>query len=502
MPKETAIEMKNIHKIYPDGVVALKGVDLKVYRGEIHGLLGENGAGKTTLMRILYGEIKPTRGEIRIFGEKVKFRGPWDAIRKGIGMVYQHFTLVPTFTVLENLYLSMLSVEPKITIDEVEKRAKEIMEETGLKAPLDAIVETLPIGVQQRAEIIKALMRNAKVLILDEPTSVLTPIETRELFKALNRLREMGITVIFITHKLKEVKEITDRVTVLRRGKVVGTAETAKVTEKDLARMMVEREVVFKIEKKPAKPGKPVLIMKDLWVKDDRGLDAVKGITLELREGEILGLAGVQGNGQRELAEALAGIRRVSKGKIIYMDKDVTELPASERYSIGLAYVPDSRKIGLIHEMNIVENIVLTNIYRVLGTARRIKWSYASEIAGKVIKELEVVAPSLSAPVKYLSGGNQQKVMVGREIVREPKVFIVSEPTQGLDVAATEFIRKTLVSLRDRGKAILLISTDLDEILQLSDRIAVIYEGRIMAIGRTEEYTLERLGLLMGGVHV
>lgn len=502
MSEKYAVEMEDIHKVYPDGVVALKGVDFRVKKGEIHGLLGENGAGKTTLMRILYGEIKPTRGKIKVFGEEVSFHGPWDAIAKGIGMVYQHFTLVPTFTVEENLYLSLLSINPKATINEAIEKAKKAIEATGLKIPFNEVIEDLPIGVQQRVEIIKALIRDAKILILDEPTSVLTPIEVRELFKALKKMKSMGITIIFITHKLKEVLEITDRITVLRRGKVVGTVETSKVDEKTLARMMVQREVVFKIEKKPGKYGRETLVINDLYVNDDRGLPAVKGVSLTIKEGEILGLAGVQGNGQRELAEAVAGIRPVVRGKIVFDGKDVTNLDAYNRYKIGIAYVPDSRKIGLIGEMSIVENVVLTNLYRVLSRKfRMISWGKASSIADEVVRKLEVVAPSINAPIKYLSGGNQQKVMVGREIVREPKVFIVAEPTQGLDVAATEFIRKTLLSLRDRGKAVLLISTDLDEILQLSDRIAVIYEGKIMAVGKPEEFTLERLGLLMGGVH-
>ncbi|RLE91114.1 MAG: ABC transporter ATP-binding protein [Thermoprotei archaeon] len=492
--------MLNISKIYPDGVVALRDVNLTVYEGEIHGLLGENGAGKTTLMRILYGEIKPTKGEIKLFGRKVSFHGPWDAIRHGIGMVYQHFTLVPTFTVLENLQLSFTSVEKKVSESAVRKNAEKLMREIGFEVPLDAVVEDLPIGVQQRAEILKILLRKAKILILDEPTSVLTPIETRELFRTLKRLKEKGITIIFITHKLKEVKEITDRVTVLRKGRLVGTVETAKVTEVDLARMMVGREVFLKISKTPAKVGRKVLEIADLWVKDDRGLDAVKGVSLDLYEGEILGIAGVQGNGQKELVEAIAGIRPIIKGKIIVDGVDVTKKSTVERYKLGLAYVPDSRLVGLVLDMSLIENTTLTNLHKVLTRTKRILWDRASKIAVKVVKELDVVTPSLSAPVKYLSGGNQQKVMVGREIVREPKIFIVAEPTHGLDVGATEFIRKTLVSLRDKGKAVLLVSTDLDEILQLSDRIAVMYEGKIVAIGKAEEFSIERLGLLMGGV--
>ncbi|CAB49375.1 ABC transporter ATP-binding protein [Pyrococcus abyssi] len=496
----TAVEMSGIVKVYPDGVVALRGVNLKVEEGEIHGLLGENGAGKSTLMRILYGEIKPTKGEIKVFGKEVSFNGPWDAIREGIAMVYQHFTLVPTFTVLENLYLAMLSINPGIKISDVEKLAKEKMREVGFEVPLNEIVEDLPVGIQQRVEIIKALMLNAKILILDEPTSVLTPIEVKELFKTLRNLKERGITVIFITHKLKEVKEITDRVTVLRRGEVVGTVKTSEVSERELARMMVQRDVVMEISKGKSTPGNTILKVEDLWVKDDRGLDAVKGVSFELREGEILGIAGVQGNGQRELAEALAGIRIPEKGKIELLGKDVTKLPAHERYKSGLAYVPDSRRVGLVLDMNVVENVVLTNLSRVLHKGR-ISWDKANEMTNEVVEKFEVLLSSTKAPIKHLSGGNQQKVMVGREIIREPKVIVVSEPTQGLDIGATEFIRKTLLKLRDERKGILLISTDLDEILQLSDRVAVIYEGKIMSIGKTEEFTLEKLGLLMGGVN-
>ena len=496
---EPAIEMKGVAKVYPDGVIALRGVDFIVEKGEIHGLLGENGAGKTTLMRILYGEIKPTRGVIRLFGKKVSFRGPWDAIRHGIGMVYQHFTLVPTFTVLENLHLSLSAIE-KITIDETQRRARELMEQIGFNVPLNERVEDLPVGIQQRAEILKTLLRRAHILILDEPTSVLTPVETRELFNTLRKLKSMGITIIFITHKLKEVKEITDRVTVLRKGRVVGTVYTSKVTERDLARMMVGREVFLKITKKPKPLGKPLLVVKDLWVRDERGVDMVKGINLVVHEGEILGIAGVQGNGQRELAEALAGIRRPYRGKVFLEGRDLTSMDTMARYRMGLAYVPDSRAVGLVADMNIVENTILTNIYGVVTRIKRILWNIAGRLTKRVVESFEVITPSLSTPVKYLSGGNQQKVMVGREIIREAKVFIVSEPTHGLDVGATEFIRKTLLSLRDKGKAILLISTDLDEILQLSDRVAVIYEGEIMAVGKPEEFSLEKLGLLMGGI--
>lgn len=499
LTEEYAVEMINIHKIYPDGVVALRGVNLRVKKGEIHGLLGENGSGKTTLMRILYGEIKPTQGEIRVFGERVTYHGPRDAIRRGIGMVYQHFTLVPSFTVKENLYLSMLSIKPDSTMGEALEKAEKVIKATGLKIPFDNVVEDLPVGVQQRVEIVKCLMRDAKILILDEPTSVLTPVETGELFQALKRLKERGVTIIFITHKLREVKEIADKVTVLRKGRVVGSVDVKDVTEKDLAKMMVEREIAPAPAKKPASPGETLLNVVDLKVLDERGVLAVKGVSFELRAGEILGIAGVQGNGQKELAEALAGVRKVVSGRIILKGIDVTRLSTRERYRLGLAYVPDSRSVGLVYDMDVVENVVLTNLERVVNRRGEISWRRAEAISQEVVKRFDVIAPSLKIPVKYLSGGNQQKVMVGREVVREPSIFIVSEPTQGLDVAATEFIRKTLLELRDKGKGVLLISTDLDEILQLSDRIGVIYDGKLVTTGRPEEFSLERLGLLMGG---
>ena len=499
---ELAVEMRNVWKVYPDGTIALRGVDFSVRKGEIHGLLGENGAGKTTLMRILYGEIRPSRGEIRVFGKKVSFRGPWDAVKNGIGMVYQHFSLIPSFTVLENLYLSLTSIKKGISIDYVRKLANEIMSKAGFEVPLDAKVEDLAIGIQQRVEILKTLMRNAKILILDEPTSVLTPIEVEELFKTLTRLKGLGITIIFISHKLKEVKRITDRVTVLRKGRVVGVVDTKEVSEVDLAKMMVGREVLLRLKKVPISPKEPILIIEDLWVKDDRGLDAVRGISLTLRKGEILGIAGIQGNGQRELAEAIAGLRPVIKGRILLENEDITNLPPYLRYRKGLSFIPDSRSVGLILDLNVVSNSILTKLRDFVGKGATILWSKAREFASNLTRRFNVVVESLNTPVKYLSGGNQQKLMVGREVAVLPKVIIASEPTHGLDVSATEYIRSLLIKLREMGVAILLISSDLDEVLQLSDRIAVIYEGKIMAMGKPQDFTLEKLGLLMGGVKV
>ncbi|HDM27045.1 MAG TPA: ATP-binding cassette domain-containing protein, partial [Candidatus Bathyarchaeota archaeon] len=358
---QPAVEMRGITKVYPDGVVALRDVDFTVRKGEVHGLLGENGAGKTTLMRILYGEIEPSRGEIWIFGRRVKFRGPWDAIRQGVYMVYQQFSLVPAFTVLENLILASSSMG-RAKLQDVRRKAEKIEREIGLEVPLNARVEELSVGVQQKAEILKALMSEAKILVLDEPTSVLTPIEVRELMKLLSRLREMGITIIFITHKLREAKEITDRITVLRRGRVVKVVETRDVSQEELAKMMVGREITFDITKKAAKVGAPLLVVKDLWVRDDRGLMAVKGVSFELRAGEILSIVGVAGNGQRELVEAIVGIRPVEKGEVVFSGESITQMPPSEVYRRGLVYIPDSRAVGLILDFNVTDNSILTRL--------------------------------------------------------------------------------------------------------------------------------------------
>ena len=493
------VEMRGITKVYPDGVVALRGVDFEASEGEIHGLLGENGAGKTTLMRILYGEIKQTSGEIIFSGRAVSFKGPWDSMRSGISMVYQRFSLVPTMSVLENFYLYLSSFQRGIGIEEVKRRAEDVMERLKFRVPLEANVEDLPVGVQQRVEIIKVLLSRPKLIIFDEPTSVLTPIESRELFRILKELREEGITIIFITHKLREAKEITDRVTILRKGERVGTYETPSVSEEELAIMMVGRGIV-PAKRSASSPGGEVMRVEDLWVRDDRGLHAVKGVSFELHEGEIFGIAGVQGNGQLELAEALAGMRRAERGRILLDGRDITDLPAEARYREGLAYIPDSRAVGLVLEMNLMENSILTSLRSFLGRGGRIIWPRASGRAGEIIERFNIVG-SVRSQVKYLSGGNQQRLLVGREIIKAPKVLIVSEPTQGLDVAATEFIRSTLLKFREEGRSIILISSDLDEIFELCDRIAVIYEGKFVGIERSENLTLERLGLLMGGVN-
>ncbi len=494
--EEHLIEMRGITKVYPDGTVALRGVDFYVRRGEIHGLLGENGAGKTTLMKILSGLLRPTSGEIRVNGKKVSFKSASEALKMGIGMVHQHLALVQVFTVYENIVLGLK------TEGDARARIEKLMEETGLKVPLDVRIENLPFGVRQRAEILKMLYRNVDVLILDEPTTNLTPVETDELFETLRRLRDQGKTVIFITHKLREVLEVTDRVTVLRSGRVVGVVETSKATPQQLAKMMVGREVVFTISKPPKEPGEPVLEVRDLWVRNDLGEWAVKGVSFTVRAGEIFGIAGVEGNGQSELIQAITGLRRPEKGRILLEGRDVTGLPPSQLYRMGLGHIPEDRQgLGLVLDMSVAENSILgvqrTRLF--MGKFYNLLWPSIKRHASRIIERFAVVAPSLEAPVRSLSGGNQQKLVVGRELSKEPKLIVASQPTRGLDVAATEYIRKLLVDMRTRGKAVLLVSADLDEVLQLSDRIAVMYEGEFMGIARPEELTREQIGMMMGG---
>ncbi len=498
-PRETTVFMKGIVKVYPDGTQALKGVDFEASKGEIHALLGENGAGKTTLMRILYGEIKPTKGEIYVFGEKATFKSPRDALRTGIAMVYQQFSLIPSLTVAENIYLAASSVK-RVSLEDVKARTEELSKNLGWKVPFEYTVENLPVGLRQRIEILKALLVGSKVLILDEPTSVLTPLEVEELFKVLGNLRDEGMTIILITHKIREAKKISDRVTVLRRGLKAGTFNTLEISETNLARLMVGEEVELAIRGGASKPGTPALVVEKLKVKDDMGVLRVKEATLTVRYGEIVGIAGVQGNGQRELVEAIAGLRPALEGRILVDGVDATKLTVSERRKLGLSYIPESKLVGLALEMNIVENSIMTSLLQFTRRLLEVDWGKARSGAGDIVREFGVVHRSLDDPVKSLSGGNQQKLMVGREVNKKPKILVAHEPTQGLDIATAIMVRRRLLDLRDKGSAVFLVSSDLEELLSLSDRLLVIYDGRIVSEGAPRDYALEKLGLLMGGV--
>ncbi len=509
---EPLLRAEGIVKVYADGTVALKGVDFEVRPGEIQGLLGENGAGKTTLTKIISGLLHPTSGRILIGGEPVRLRSPRDALERGIGMVHQHFALVDTFTALENIALGTgLPLG-----SELRGSVMELMERTGLKVPLDIPVENLAVGERQRVEILKVLSRKVRVLILDEPTSVLTPVETDELFGFLRRLKGEGVGIVFITHKLREVLEITDRITVLRRGEVVGEVETRETSAEELARMMVGEEVRIRgrrpvelrtelagEEREERRPrGEPALVVRDLRVPSDGGAEAVKGVSFEIYPGEIFGIAGVEGNGQTELVESICGLRE-GRGRVTLKGKDILGLPPLELYRLGLAHIPEDRwKYGLILSFTVAENSILGRQRSpdFLGPLSVLRWGRVFSHARELIRAFSIQAPGLEAPAKSLSGGNQQKLIVGRELSKEPEVVVAAQPTRGLDIGAAEYIRDILLEMRDQGKAILLVSADLDEVLALSDRVAFMYEGEFTAVTTPSEVDREKAGLYMGGV--
>jgi general nucleoside transport system ATP-binding protein len=497
-----AVEIRSITKAFP-GVLANSNVDLEVRAGEIHALVGENGAGKSTLMNILYGLIHPDSGEILINGKSTRIAGPRDAITQGIGMVHQHFMLIPVFTVGENIMLGREPVAAGVLYDQATAR-REIADLTrryGLALDADARTGDLPVGLQQRVEIVKVLYRGANILILDEPTGVLTPQESKELFGVLRDLVKAGKTIIFISHKLKEVLDISDRITVMRRGKVVGHLITKDTNEEEIATAMVGREVLLRVDKKPAKPGNVTFRVENLTASSDRGVPALKGVSFDLREGEILGIAGVEGNGQSELVEVLAGTRRATGGRVLLGDKDVTLYDARAERESGIAHIPEDRRgAGLVLNYSIAENLIL-------GRQRATSFSWEHILlrldairkwAVRLVKEFDIRAPSIETPARSLSGGNQQKIIVAREMANRPRVLLASQPTRGVDIGAIEFIHRRIVAERDEGTAVLLVSAELDEIRSLSDRIAVLYEGRIVSIepGDAPE---ERLGLLMTG---
>lgn len=496
------MRMQGIVKRFP-GVLANDHVDFNVLAGEVHALLGENGAGKSTLMRQLYGLYKPDEGQILINGQEMHFNSPLDAINAGVGMIHQHFMLVPNLTVVENIALGLKSTRgPLLDLDRVEKRVLELSEQYGLKVEPRAYVWQLAVGEQQRVEIIKALYRGAALLILDEPTAVLTPQEVDDLFVTFKKMAAEGHALIFISHKLNEVLAISSRITVLRDGKNAGTHLNQNVTKNELAQMMVGRPVLLQYDHPPVEPGPVCLRIEDLYVCGDRGKDAVCGVSLEIRAGEILGLAGVSGNGQRELAEALSGMRTVRQGCIKINDQVVTHASPALHIECGQSYIPEERmKEGAIREFSVGDNLILRDHGRPPYSQHTfLDFKSIRIYCGKIIDDFNVKTPNLDTPVKNLSGGNIQKLILGRELARRPQVLIASQPTRGVDIGASEYIHQRLLKERLQGTATLLISEDLDEIRALSDRIAVMYEGRIIGIVDGKDASLEKLGLMMAGV--
>jgi ABC-type uncharacterized transport system ATPase subunit len=495
------LELRGITKRFP-GVLANDRVDLDLHRGEVHALLGENGAGKSTLMNVLYGLYHPDEGEIRNTGKPFTMGSRGAAIDHGIGMVHQHFMLIPVMTVAENV---VLAAEPRkagvfLDYDAAVKRVRDLAASFNFAINPEARIENITVGQQQRVEILKALYRGADILILDEPTAVLTPQEADELFGILKTLQREGMSIIFISHKLREVLEIADRVTVLRRGKRIETVPRQGATREGLARLMVGREVLLRVKKTPAQPQDPLLIVENLTVSDERGLLAVRDVSLEVRSGEIVGIAGVDGNGQTELIDALTGLLRIESGRVVVGGKEVTTQSAHGHYDAGLGHIPEDRHLrGLVLDFTLAENLALHDVekepYSRLGWLRPGRMIAA---ARKLLEEFDVRGGGPRTRAAALSGGNQQKVVVAREVARDPRALIAAQPTRGLDVGAIEFVHRRLVEERDEGRAVLLISLELDEILSLSDRILVIYEGRIVA-EYGPDVTEEELGVAMTG---
>ncbi|MGD8520961.1 MAG: ABC transporter ATP-binding protein [Desulfobacterales bacterium] len=499
-----AVEMHHISKKFPL-VVANDDVTFSVQQGEIHALVGENGAGKSTLMNILYGLLRSDSGTMSVNGETVHFSGPGDAIAHGIGMVHQHFMLIPPLTVAENVVLGQ---EPSkkgfVDIARADKTVQALSDQYGLKVDPSAKVETLSVGIEQRIEIIKVLYRGAEILILDEPTAVLIPQEVDELFEILRSLKDQGKTIIFITHKLQEVMAVSDAVTVMRRGKVVGTVRTEDTSRQEIATMMVGRQVLFRVERTQAEPGEVVLTVKDLNALDNKDLPALRGISFNVREGEILGIAGVEGNGQTELVEVLTGLRKAQSGAVELNGQVITNYSPRLIRERGTGHIPEDRqRRGLVLDFTVAQNMVLGIHYRRPFVRRLgldvINFGPIREKAQRLLQEFDIRPPDQENLAGNLSGGNQQKVIVAREFDQNPKLLIAAQPTRGIDVGSIEFIHQRLLQARNQGKAVLLISADLEEILSISDRIAVMYEGQIVGILNPEEATEARLGLMMTG---
>ncbi len=495
------IEMLNIRKEF-NGFVANDNITLQLKKGEIHALLGENGAGKSTLMNVLFGLYQPEAGEIRVKGKPVNITNPNVANELGIGMVHQHFMLVDVFTVTENIILGKEKTKAgRIDIRKAEKEVREISERYGLAVDPRAKIAEISVGMQQRVEILKTLYRGAEILIFDEPTAVLTPQEIKELIQIMKTLIKEGKSIILITHKLKEIIDVCDRVTVIRKGKGIGTVNVNETNVNELAHLMVGREVVFKTEKSPAQPKQEVLQINNLVVKDSRGVHAVNGLDLSVRAGEIVGIAGVDGNGQTELIEAITGLRKSESGSILLNGKELIHSTPRKITETGVGHIPQDRhKHGLVLNYPIGENMVLQTYYqKPFSKAGILNFNEIYEKARTLIKEFDVRTPSEFTLARALSGGNQQKAIIGREIDRNPDLLLAAQPTRGLDVGAIEFIHKRLIEQRDQGKAVLLVSFELDEIINISDRVAVIFEGKIVAIVDPKETSEQELGLLMAG---
>ena len=495
-----ALEMRGITKRYP-GVVANDRIDLEIRPGEIHALLGENGAGKSTLMNILYGLAVPDAGEILLDGQPVRIDGPADAIARGISMVHQHFMLVPVLSVADNILLGEETMANRVFLDrrEAGKRIVELGRRFGFEIQPDTKVGSLSVGWQQRVEILKALYREARVLVLDEPTAVLTPQETKEIFEVLRRLAAEGHSIIFISHKLYEVLEIADRITVIRRGRVVGTRVPAETDEGELAELMVGRNVQLVVDRGESNPGEPVLAVSDLEVADDRGHPAVAGVSFEVRAGEIFGIAGVAGNGQEELVEALTGLRDPKGGRVTLDGKDVTRRDPRGLQRAGMSFVPgDRHRYGLILSFPLADNLILTQYDEPPFSKGLVRNDKAIRAwAEQAIQEYDIRTPSASVDAQTLSGGNQQKAVVAREFSRDIRALVLDQPTRGLDVGSIEFIHRRIIDKRDAGTAILLVSAELDEVMELSDRVAVMYRGRIVAVLDAATAEREEVGLLM-----
>lgn len=496
------VSMRNITKKF-GGNIANNDVTFNLKKGSIHGLLGENGAGKTTLMNILYGLNQPEIGEIFVKDQKVKIDTPTRAIELGIGMVHQHFMLVRPFSVVENIVLGLESEKkPLLDLKSATKKIKDLCDKYKMKVDPEAKIWQLSVGEQQRVEILSAIYRGVDILILDEPTAVLTPQEVKELFEILRIMRDSGKSIIFITHKLEEILEIGDEISVLRDGKLIDTVSVADTSKEELTKMMVGRDVLFDFSKSDAQPGNTVMKVENLQANNDKGLSALKGINFELREREVLGIAGVDGNGQKELCEVLTGLRPITRGNVAVCDEELNNKSPKDFIKNGVAHIPEDRhRTGLVMNFSVMRNFIIKEF----DTARFSKYGFLNskiikETAEKLIDEYRIKTSGIGAKAKDLSGGNQQKIILGREIGCNPKVLIANQPTRGLDIGAIEYVRQRLLDQKEQGVGVLLISADLDEILQLSDRIAVIYEGEIMGILERDEVDIESIGMMMAGV--